>query len=88
MPIVVVKCRERLFQGKISASVLSASNTLHSASMQLTPYQPSIICHSVLLSATHKMALNQVTINDLKEFAMDQSTAGRFADPAAGGPIR
>lgn len=87
MPIVVVKWRERLFQGEICPGAL-CEQYLALALLCSSRHSNIVTRHSVLLSATHKMALKQVTINDLKEFAMDQSPAGRVADPAAGGPIR
>ncbi|CAO1633425.1 unnamed protein product [Sympodiomycopsis kandeliae] len=45
---------------------------------------------SVILPATHKLALQKVTLQDLEEFSIDkQGKSGHsIPDPAAGGPIR
>ncbi|PWN18760.1 hypothetical protein BCV69DRAFT_284745 [Microstroma glucosiphilum] len=44
---------------------------------------------SVILPATHQLALKSVTLQDLQEFSIDkQGGSGNAPDPSAGGPIR
>lgn len=42
----------------------------------------------VKLEATHQRALDAVSIDDLKNFALDDGGRSAAQDPAMGGPIR